>query len=73
LAEQYGLTPAETKLAILIAEGIDLETAATRLCVSVQTIRSQLKSIFAKTNVSRQAELVALLLSNLLMESPVDY
>jgi len=72
LAAQYDLTPAETKLAILIAEGIDVEAAATRLCVSVQTIRSQLKSIFAKTNVSRQAELVALLLSNLLMESPVD-
>lgn len=72
LATQYGLTPAETKLAILIAEGIDLETAAMRSCVSIQTIRSQLKSIFAKTNVSRQAELVALLLSNLLKESPVD-
>jgi DNA-binding CsgD family transcriptional regulator len=72
LVELYGLTPAETKLAILIAEGIDLETAAKRLCVSIQTIRTQLKSIFAKTNVSRQAELVALLLSNLLMESPVE-
>jgi DNA-binding CsgD family transcriptional regulator len=71
-AEQYGLTPAETKLAVLVAEGIDLETAATRLAVSVQTIRSQLKSVFAKTNVNRQAELVALLLSNLLMQSPVD-
>lgn len=72
LAAQYGLTPAETKLATLIAEGMDLESAAKRLFVSVQTIRSQLKSIFAKTNVRRQAELVALLLSNLLMESPVD-
>jgi DNA-binding CsgD family transcriptional regulator len=72
LLEQYGLTTAEAKLAILIAEGIDLESAAKRLCVSVQTVRSQLKSIFAKTHVSRQAELVALLLSDLLMESPVD-
>ena len=72
LVEQYGLTPAEAKLAIFIAEGIDLENAAKRLCVSVQTVRSQLKSIFAKTQVKRQAELVALLLSDLLMESPVD-
>lgn len=71
-AAQYGLTPAETKLAILIVEGIDLETAATRLCVSIQTIRSQLKSVFSKTNVSRQAELVVLLLSDLLMESPAE-
>ncbi len=72
LAAQYSLTPAETKLAILIAGGMDVDAVAKRLFVSVQTIRSQLKSIFAKTNVSRQAELVSLLLSNLLMESPVD-
>ncbi len=72
LTAQYGLTPAEAKLTVLIAEGIDLEAAAKRLCVSIQTTRSQLKSIFAKTHVSRQAELVALLLSDLLIESPLE-
>ncbi len=72
LMKQYGLTPAEARLAIFLTEGIDVDTAAQRVNVSIQTIRSQLKSVFAKTNVSRQAELVALLLTNLLRESPVD-
>lgn len=72
LIRQYGLTPAEARLAVLLAEGIDVETAAQQLSVSIQTIRSQLKSVFAKTNVSRQAELVARLLSNLLLESTVE-
>lgn len=69
---RYGFTPAEARLAILLMKGIDLEAAATQLSVSVQTVRSQLKSIFAKTNVNRQAELVSRLLSNLLLECTTD-
>jgi len=72
LKSLYGLSPAESRLAVLLTEGVDLDTAAQRLSVSIQTVRCQLKAIFAKTNVSRQAELVALLFSNLLLESPVD-
>ena len=69
LMQQYGLTPAEARLTRLLAEGLDLTEISTRLNVSVQTARSQLKSVFAKTNVGRQAELVALLLSGSLLDT----
>lgn len=66
VASTYGLTPAESKLAVMLAEGCRAEEAAERLHVSLNTVRTQLKSVFAKTGVRRQPELVAMLLSGLL-------
>lgn len=68
LAAMHGLTRAEAKLASLVADGVDPEQAAETLLVSLGTVRSQLKSIFAKTGVTRQAELVALLLADMLTD-----
>jgi DNA-binding CsgD family transcriptional regulator len=68
VAAMYGLTRAEARLASLLADGIDLEEVAETLAVSIQTVRSQLKSIFSKTGVTRQAELVALLLTDMLTD-----
>jgi DNA-binding CsgD family transcriptional regulator len=64
----HGITRAEARLASMLADGISLEEAAEALLVSIQTVRSQLKSVFAKTGVTRQAELVALLLSDMLTD-----
>ena len=55
----FGLTAAEARLAAAICEGTELKTAARRFGVSRETVRSQLRSIFGKTGVHRQAELVA--------------
>lgn len=55
----FGLTNAEARLAAAICQGHDLNTAANTFGVSRQTLRSQLKSVFAKTGSRRQAELVA--------------
>lgn len=68
VATMHGLTRAEAKLASMLADGISLEEAAEALRVSILTVRSQLKSVFAKTGVSRQAELVALLLTDMLAD-----
>ncbi|MGD9670830.1 MAG: helix-turn-helix transcriptional regulator [Hyphomicrobiaceae bacterium] len=57
----FGLTPAEARLAQTLAEGISIKGYAAAAGVAVGTARVQLKSVFAKTNTSRQAELVALL------------
>lgn len=67
----HGFTRAEARLASMLAEGISLEEAAATLSISIHTVRSQLKTVFAKTGVTRQAELVALLLADMLTD-PAD-
>ena len=62
LAKTFRLTPAEAKLASVIARGASPEIAAGELKISRETVRNQLKSVFAKTDTHRQSELVALLL-----------
>jgi DNA-binding CsgD family transcriptional regulator len=64
LAELFGLTPAEANLALLLARGLSLAEASDTQNISQHTARAQLKSIFAKTGVSRQAELVRLILKS---------
>jgi DNA-binding CsgD family transcriptional regulator len=61
LAAVFGLTPAEARLASIIAEGRNPEHAAEELGISRVTARNQLGAIFAKTATHRQSELVALL------------
>ena len=64
LAQLFGLTPAEALLASELARGYSLDEAAGHLNVSRNTARSQLQSIFMKTGVNRQGELVRMLLSS---------
>jgi DNA-binding CsgD family transcriptional regulator len=61
LATLYGLTAAEAELVTLLCQGETLDEAARIRGVSAHTARSQLKSVFSKTGVSRQADLVRLL------------
>jgi DNA-binding CsgD family transcriptional regulator len=58
LQTAYGVTVAEAEIALRIAGGRTLEQIATERAVSVTTVRTQLKSLFGKLGVSRQAELV---------------
>jgi DNA-binding CsgD family transcriptional regulator len=60
----FGLTPAECRVALLLGDGHPPKQIAGKLGVSIDTVRSQMKSIFGKTNVKRQSELVRLLLNN---------
>lgn len=53
------LTSAELRVATGIAMGSSLETIAERQRVHVETVRSQLKSVFRKTGFKRQSELAA--------------
>ena len=56
-----GLTLAENALAIGLVQGLTLAEVAERRGVTRETVRAQLKQLFAKTGTSRQAELVRLL------------
>lgn len=65
LAQQlFDLTPAETSLAIQLANGKTLEEAAESLNIRRNTARAHLRSIFSKTGVRRQTELVRLFLNS---------
>ncbi len=61
----YQLTHAEAELVRLIAEGRSLEEVAGERGVTMNTVRSQLKQVFAKTDTSRQGELVHLVLTGI--------
>jgi len=59
----YQLTRAEAELVQLISEGRSLEEVAEIRGVTMNTVRSQLKQVFSKTDTNRQGELVHLVLS----------
>ncbi len=59
----YALTPAEAELVQLLSQGHTLEQAATARGVTINTARSQLKQVFAKTDTNRQGELVRLVMT----------
>lgn len=59
----YGLTRAESDVAVRILGGKGLAPIAEELSVSLTTVRTHLQRIFDKTGTHRQAELVRLLLT----------
>ena len=61
----YQFTPAEAELVALLTAGRSLEEAAEERGVTMHTVRSQLKHVFAKTDTRRQGQLVRLVLSGL--------
>jgi len=62
LQDLFDFTPAEANLALLMTNGLALEEAADELNIRKNTARSQLRSIFSKTGVTRQTMLVRLIL-----------
>ena len=60
----FGLTPAEAAIAGALAHGKALADIAAGQRITLNTTRVHLKSIFAKTSTSRQAQLVSLILSS---------
>ncbi|HEX4197215.1 MAG TPA: helix-turn-helix transcriptional regulator [Caulobacteraceae bacterium] len=62
LRDLFGLTPAEIRLALALLEGASLRETAQSLGTRLTTVRNQLASIFVKTDVNRQAELIQLMM-----------
>lgn len=60
----FSLTPSETALAMQLVNGLSLDEAAETLNVKRNTARAHLRAIFSKTGVTRQTELVRLLLNS---------
>ncbi len=64
LTQLFGLTPAESRLATALANGLSLDEASANLHISRNTARAHLRSIFSKTGVSQQTQLVSLILKS---------
>lgn len=62
----YSLTPAESAIAIALVNGLSLAQISKANGVSIETVRSQLKSIFIKMGVKKQQDVIRLLLSGIL-------
>ncbi len=60
----WGLTRAEAVLAQQLANGSSLDEAADTLGVSINTVRTQVRALYAKTGVRRQPELMRALLTH---------
>jgi len=61
LHQLFGLTAAETRISIELVRGRGIKEIAAALHVAEGTVRTQLKSILAKTDTHRQADLLRLL------------
>ncbi|MGO4705992.1 response regulator [Microvirga sp. 2MCAF38] len=62
IAQIYGLTRSEARIAVALAHGNRLDEIAELFSVSPATIAFHVQNLFRKTQTTRQSELVALLL-----------
>lgn len=60
--KRFGLTPAETRLALHLLSGGSATSYAAEQRLSPHTVRNHLRSIYAKTDTNRQVSLLQLLL-----------
>jgi DNA-binding CsgD family transcriptional regulator len=58
IARDMGVSMREAEVVVLLVNGCDVAVVAQRLHISVHTARTHLKSIFSKTGICSQADLV---------------
>jgi DNA-binding CsgD family transcriptional regulator len=63
VAELHGLTATEAEIAVSLATGRTLTNIAAERSCSEETVRTHLKRVLSKTGLTRQAEIVRVLLS----------
>jgi DNA-binding CsgD family transcriptional regulator len=68
LRDFYDLSNAQARVVLSLLEGNDVMTSAAKLSISINTIRSHMRAIYAKLGVDNQRDLLRVLLSTL-----VDY
>jgi DNA-binding CsgD family transcriptional regulator len=68
----FDLTPAEARVARAMAGGASVEEIARSAGVSVNTVRTQVRILMAKTGCHRQAEVVGLLAGLSVVRPPAD-
>lgn len=64
VAQLYGLSPAETRLALALVRGLRIDEIAEEFGLSRNTVTYTLKNLFRKTETDRQADLISLFIAN---------
>jgi DNA-binding CsgD family transcriptional regulator len=62
---RYAITPAESRVMMLIVQGMTIAETAEALGISLPTAKTHLARLFDKTGTTRQADLVRLAMSAL--------
>ncbi|NHF73098.1 response regulator [Paracoccus xiamenensis] len=70
VADAIGLTPTETKLAGLLAEGLRLDQIGELMGIAKPTVNYHLRNIYQKSGASRQSDVINLLRAVHLAELP---
>jgi DNA-binding CsgD family transcriptional regulator len=63
-AELYGLTGSELRVLLAMAPGLSVKQAAETLGIGETTAKSHLQHIYSKTGMSKQTELMRLVMSS---------
>jgi DNA-binding CsgD family transcriptional regulator len=71
LAQEFGLTPAETHVVAALAGGASVKQIAAQRDVSPNTVLIQIKHVLAKTSTRSQTQLVSAVLRGLAATAPV--
>ncbi len=72
LRELFALTATESVITAAVANGNSVSEIARALTVTENTVRSHLRSIFSKTGVTRQPQLVHLVRISLPLAQPLS-
>tara|TARA_Y100001934_G_scaffold283120_1_gene400615 strand:+ start:1157 stop:2299 length:1143 start_codon:yes stop_codon:yes gene_type:complete len=64
LMDLFGVTRSEAEVAIALANGLSIDDIVERKGVGKETVRSHLKGVFAKLGVSRQQDVVRVVLGS---------
>jgi DNA-binding CsgD family transcriptional regulator len=65
LRELFSLTPAEARVAGKLVLGQNVHEIAAEASISAETVRTHIKRVLSKTETSRQAELISLILRSI--------
>lgn len=61
LRRRFGLTQQEARVAVHLIDGGTVASCAALLGVAVSTVRTHLRAVFSKAEISRQSQLASLL------------
>ncbi len=64
MLKSSGLSPRESEVASLVVRGLKNHEIADRLCISEQTVKDHLRSVYRKARVANRAQLILKLLNS---------